>query len=351
MVENARVSPPPPPLSPPSLPPQSTPVAGKPAVRSWPTWIAATVVVLGAHVGAVGIAAWVKPDVPPALESVEMTVVAEGEPVPENTPEVAAQKAVEPTPPDPTPQPDPLPTPPDPMPPPPVEQPVPEQPTPPPVELPPPAPIEPPPPPPPVEPPPPPPVEPPPPPPVEPPPPPPVDPVVPPPPDVQSQDATPVAPPPPPAPVIQPPVQEPPKKPEPEKPKVAVKPVQKPRPKPPAKERVEERLAQKAQKVGLAEGKAVDAGLTKEAYSAIINAQINAHRFYPEAARSAGITGRVVIAFTIGAGGTAVGVTIAQSSGNSALDEAARQAVRAIHAPPPPGGPFSASKSFNFNLN
>ena len=241
-----------------------------------------------------------------------MSVVAEGEPVPETMAEVAAQKASDPPPPDPAPQPD-------------VQAKQPPDPTPAPVET---APPE----------------------------TPPTEPGVPPLAVIEKPEATAVTQPsspkqetdnpPPPPPVIPPQKQS-----EPEKSKVLPKPQQKLQPQKPAKEKLDERLAQKAQKIGLADGKSVETGMTKAAYSAIINAQINEHRFYPESARAAGITGHVIIGFTIGPNGTATGVTIVKSSGNSALDEAARQAVRAVHAPPPPGGPFTASKSFNFNLN
>ncbi|MDR3376584.1 MAG: energy transducer TonB [Ancalomicrobiaceae bacterium] len=122
-------------------------------------------------------------------------------------------------------------------------------------------------------------------------------------------------------------------------------------PRPIAKAPTGEQPASEVHKTGVPEGKMVERGMTRETYAAIVNAEINAHRFYPESARAAGITGRVVVAFAIGASGTAAGITIVSSSGNAGLDDAARQAVRAVHAPPPPGGSFSASKTFSFSLH
>lgn len=112
----------------------------------------------------------------------------------------------------------------------------------------------------------------------------------------------------------------------------------------------DQRPASEVHRLGVPNGQPVQQGMTRETYAAIVNAEINRHRFYPETARAGGVTGRVVVEFTIGGLGTATRVAIAATSGNAALDEAARQAVRAIRVPPPPGGAFSARKTFDFSL-
>ena len=64
-----------------------------------------------------------------------------------------------------------------------------------------------------------------------------------------------------------------------------------------------------------------------------------------------GVTGSVGVAFTVGASGRVVSQSITRSSGNSALDGAARAMMSAVHTPPPPGGSFSTSTTIQFNLN
>jgi protein TonB len=86
-------------------------------------------------------------------------------------------------------------------------------------------------------------------------------------------------------------------------------------------------------------------------YRAIVNAQISSHTHYPESARLQGVSGHVTVAFSIGGAGRVTSAYVVASSGAGALDSAAVQAVRAIQVPPPPGGSFSGSKSFNFNLH
>lgn len=296
---------------------------------SYWVWLTVFACVLAVHVAVLIGLGYLKPEPPPALESVELTFVAQGDPVPEETKAQEAQQAAMPTPPDPTP-PDPTPPPPDPVPP------LPDQPPPPPEEVPPPpAPM---PPPPPVETPPPP-VE------MPPPPPLPVDDPPPPPPVKAVEEAMPIEVPPP------PPVETPPPKVEPPKPVEKLKPKPKPKPHPVVKEKTEAQQASEAHKVGVAEGKAADQGMTKQTYNAILLAQIGQHKVYPEAAKAQGVTGFASVSFTMTAAGTASGISISKSSGSALLDEAARQAVRAVHTPPPPGGAFATSVGINFTLH
>ncbi len=156
------------------------------------------------------------------------------------------------------------------------------------------------------------------------------------------------APPPPPPP---PKVETPPPKVEP--PKAVEKPKIKPKPKqhPVTREKTEAQQASEAHKVGIAEGKAADQGMTKQTYNAILLAQIGQHKVYPEAAKAQGVTGFASVSFTMTAAGTASGISMSKSSGSALLDEAARQAVRAVHTPPPPGGAFATSVGINFTLH
>jgi protein TonB len=85
-------------------------------------------------------------------------------------------------------------------------------------------------------------------------------------------------------------------------------------------------------------------------YAALVVAEIQAHRFYPESARAHGVQGAVGIAFTIGPAGRVASATVARGSGSAELDGAARDIVRSIAPPPPPGGLFSASTTIRFHV-
>lgn len=92
-------------------------------------------------------------------------------------------------------------------------------------------------------------------------------------------------------------------------------------------------------------------GASRANYAGLLMAELNRHRFYPSAARAAGVTGSVGVAFTVGPSGRVTSQAITRSSGVAALDAAARTILTSIHAPPPPGGSFYASTSINFHLD
>ncbi|MGO4869727.1 MAG: energy transducer TonB [Roseiarcus sp.] len=275
-----------------------------------PRWLrlSSLLVIVALHAAALYGFAFFRVAPPPALETLDLTLVAQGDEAPETTKDVMAQQA---PPPDPTP--DPI-----------VEEKRPE----------------------------------------------PQPPDSPPPPDTMAFDPLP-PPPDPPSPVLKeaadaivlpaPPPPPPP-------PPPAAKPVEtqsvppppKPKPKPKPKPRpllanaqkaVNDDPASEAHRVGVREGLAQDVGMTRATYAAMLLAQIGARKYYPDSARERGVTGAAVVSFSVGAGGGMASVTVVQSSGSAELDAAARQIVRSVAAPPPPGGEFSASTTIRFHLN
>ncbi len=98
-------------------------------------------------------------------------------------------------------------------------------------------------------------------------------------------------------------------------------------------------------------GVARASAMSPAAYAGLLAAEIRRHTFYPTAARAEGSTGVVGVAFTIGPSGRLAALSITRSSGNPALDAAARTTLRAIHTPPPPGGRFSTSTNIHFHFN
>jgi protein TonB len=108
--------------------------------------------------------------------------------------------------------------------------------------------------------------------------------------------------------------------------------------------------ASEAHRVGTASGRPVDAGASRASYAALVVAEIQAHRFYPASARERGDQGAVGVSFTIGPSGRVAAASVVQPSGFAELDEAARQIVRSISPPPPPGGSFTASTTIRFHF-
>jgi periplasmic protein TonB len=106
-----------------------------------------------------------------------------------------------------------------------------------------------------------------------------------------------------------------------------------------------------AQHVGEANGRAVDVGMSRASYAALLVAQIQAHKFYPESARARGEQGAVGVSFTIGSSGRVGSAAVVRSSGFTELDSAAREILHSISPPPPPGGSFSASTTIRFHFD
>ncbi|HUO55710.1 MAG TPA: TonB family protein [Rhodoblastus sp.] len=117
-----------------------------------------------------------------------------------------------------------------------------------------------------------------------------------------------------------------------------------------AERRREAQQARQAARRGASAARAAR-GASAANYPGLLVAEINRHRFYPAAARAAGLTGSVGVAFTVGPAGRVVSVAITRSSGVAILDAAARRTLAAIHAPPPPGGRFSTSTTIHFHFN
>ena len=86
-------------------------------------------------------------------------------------------------------------------------------------------------------------------------------------------------------------------------------------------------------------------------YRALVIAELNRRKQYPESARATGATGTVVVSFTIGSSGRVTTSSVVQSSGHGMLDTAARQMLSSLSLPPPPGGRYSATAPVRFNLN
>ncbi len=121
------------------------------------------------------------------------------------------------------------------------------------------------------------------------------------------------------------------------------------RPKPPSDPRGKPQEALPAAHKGVETG-ADDGGMSRADYGALVVAELNRRKFFPAAARQAGASGSVGVSFTLGPSGRVISQSIVRSSGNAALDDAARAILSAMQTPPPPGGRFSANTSIRFHI-
>lgn len=159
----------------------------------------------------------------------------------------------------------------------------------------------------------------------------------------------------PPEPTPEPPPEPPAPAPEPppvtvERPKPKTPPPEPKRPKPEERPRrvaspVDSAAAEAARAEAEAAGRAAVAS-----YAAEVSAELRRHRHYPAAAREAGITGVVVVAFVIGPGGRVATHSIVRSSGHPILDQAVHGMMSAVALPPPPGGIFRSTVPVRFDL-
>jgi protein TonB len=110
-------------------------------------------------------------------------------------------------------------------------------------------------------------------------------------------------------------------------------------------------VSPEARLVGATQRQAAEGGsVSRASYAALVVAEIQAHRYYPELAREHGEQGAVGVSFTIGPTGRVASAAVVRPSGFADLDSAAREIVRSIAPPPPPGGSFSASTTIRFHV-
>ena len=155
--------------------------------------------------------------------------------------------------------------------------------------------------------------------------------------------------------LLEPPRQEPPI-PEPPKPEPPQPPKEVTKPQPSAVEferQREKRLKAKQQAPAVSQQRqamAAEATQARATFGAIVAARINAAKFYPSEARSAGIVGVVGIRFAIGSDGRVTQASLSQTSGSAVLDAAALQIFRSLKTPEPPGGSFSGQINIRYSL-
>ena len=97
-----------------------------------------------------------------------------------------------------------------------------------------------------------------------------------------------------------------------------------------------------AKREGKSTAKRSGGKIAGSAYRSIVQARINARKSALQATASRGMKGYVIVSFSIGASGNVTRASVSKSSGNGAVNSAARAMVASTSFPPPPGGSFSA---------
>jgi periplasmic protein TonB len=101
-------------------------------------------------------------------------------------------------------------------------------------------------------------------------------------------------------------------------------------------------LTREAKRKGESQAKTSGGRKSSSQYRSIVQARLSSRRSAIRANAGTGVTGKVIISFSIGASGRVTSASVSKSSGNSRLDAAARSVVASTSFPPPPGGSFSS---------
>ena len=120
------------------------------------------------------------------------------------------------------------------------------------------------------------------------------------------------------------------------------------RPKPPSDPRGKPQEALPAAHKGVETG-AEDGGMSRADYGALVVAELNRRKFFPAAARQAGASGSVGVSFTLGPSGRVISQSIVRSSGNAALDDAARAILCRAANPAAAGRAFQRQHEHPFS--
>jgi protein TonB len=99
-------------------------------------------------------------------------------------------------------------------------------------------------------------------------------------------------------------------------------------------------LSKEAKRKGQSSAQSSGGRKSSSEYRSIVQARLSARRGAISARAGAGVRGRVIIAFSIGASGRVTSASVSRSSGNVRLDAAARSVVASTSFPPPPGGSY-----------
>ncbi|WP_165858143.1 energy transducer TonB [Rhodopseudomonas palustris] len=91
--------------------------------------------------------------------------------------------------------------------------------------------------------------------------------------------------------------------------------------------------------------------MSRASYAALVVAEFNRRKVYPESARQSHQQGTASLSFAIGASGEVISYKITRSTGSDALDRAIDSMMKTARPPPPPDGLFRGHFVVRFSMN
>ncbi|MFT4276308.1 MAG: TonB family protein [Rhodopseudomonas sp.] len=104
-------------------------------------------------------------------------------------------------------------------------------------------------------------------------------------------------------------------------------------------------------RMGADTGQQTSTATSRASYAALVVAEFNRRKVYPESARQTRQQGTASLSFAIGASGKVISYKITRSTGNEALDRAIDSMMKTAQPPPPPDGLFRGYFVVRFSLN
>lgn len=104
-------------------------------------------------------------------------------------------------------------------------------------------------------------------------------------------------------------------------------------------------------RMGADTGQQTSTTTSRASYAALVVAEFNRRKVYPESARQTRQQGTASLSFAIGASGEVISYKITRSTGSDALDRAIDSMMKTARPPPPPGGLFRGHFVVRFSMN
>lgn len=104
-------------------------------------------------------------------------------------------------------------------------------------------------------------------------------------------------------------------------------------------------------RMGADTGQQISTTTSRASYAALVVAEFNRRKVYPESARQSHQQGTASLSFAIGASGEVISYKITRSTGSDALDRAIDSMMKTARPPPPPDGLFRGHFVVRFSMN
>jgi TonB family protein len=104
-------------------------------------------------------------------------------------------------------------------------------------------------------------------------------------------------------------------------------------------------------RMGVDTGQQTSTATSRASYAALVVAEFNRRKVYPDSARQTRQEGTASLSFAIGASGQVINYRITRSTGSDALDRAIDSMMKTARPPPPPDGLFRGHFVVRFSID